>query len=202
MNLPNKLTILRIFFILPVFVLLVIAKAYNKNISYSEFNVSTICFISAAIIFIVAMFTDFLDGFLARKNNQITTFGKLFDPLADKIMTSVTLVLFTVMGITPIYFVIIFIVRDIVVDGSRNVAAANNINVAASWWGKWKTLLQSIGIILLFLLSPLFYEKATNFYNPEWEIWVLNIPLIIATFLSLISGYLYFKQIKHLISAK
>lgn len=202
MNLPNRLTVLRIFLILPTIVLLIIAKAVNNKISYNDFNLSTICFISAAIIFIVAMFTDFLDGFLARKNNQITTFGKLFDPLADKIMTSVTLIMFSIMGITPIYFVVIFIVRDIIVDGSRNVAAANNINVAASWWGKWKTMLQTIGIVLLFLISPIFLENNSSFYNPHWEIWVLNIPLILATFLSIISGYLYFKQIKHLISAK
>lgn len=201
MNTPNKLTVLRIFFVIPFLALLIASKVINNQISYISLNTSTILFLIAGIIFALAMITDFIDGKLARKNNQVTTFGKLFDPLADKIITTSGMILLSIIGAVPIYFTLIFVLRDIVVDGSRNLAAANKVNIAASIWGKVKTMLQSVGMLIVFFVLPALIISLDEF-NPGWEIWVLNIPLIIASTLSLISGYQYFIKIVPFLKTK
>lgn len=202
MNTPNKLTLLRIVLVLPFLALLIAAKILAQPLLYSAMNVSTILFVISGIIFVLAMITDFIDGYLARKNNQVTTFGKLFDPLADKIITTSAMILLSVWGIVPIYFTIIFVLRDIIVDGSRNLAAANNLNVAASWTGKWKTMIQSIGLLLVFFIAPALQNSVFDTFNPSWHIWALNSLVIIASILCLVSGWKYFSQIMPLLKLK
>ena len=132
MNTPNKLTVLRILLVIPFIIILGLAASIKGDIDFQTNQTKSIYIIIAGAIFAIAMATDFLDGYLARKNNQITSFGKLFDPLADKFMTTSALVMLSVLGVVPFYITLMFILRDLVVDGSRNLAAQNKANVAAS----------------------------------------------------------------------
>lgn len=201
MNTPNKLTLLRIILVLPFLGLMIASKVVKQALNFNALNTSTILFVVAGVVFVLAMITDFVDGYLARKYNQVTTFGKLFDPLADKIMTTSAMILLSIWGAIPVYFTIIFILRDIIVDGSRNVAAANKVNVAASWTGKWKTMVQSIGLLVIFFVAPAI-GGTLDAFTPSWEIWVLNSPIIIASVLCLVSGFNYFKQITSFLKTK
>ncbi len=200
MNLPNKLTILRIVLVIPIIVLFSVFIWYClkiDNINFKDVDTKTNSqYFLYAIggLFIISMITDFIDGKLARKYNQITTFGKLFDPLADKILISTTLIFMAFLSYTYLIPVVVFIIRDLVVDGSRNLAAANNLKVEASIYGKLKTLFQSIAIPAILFLVPVIDNHIW------WELFLLNIPMILAVITSLISGFLYFKQILPLIN--
>lgn len=195
MNLPNKLTILRMILIVPIIVLFSIFTWYVKTFEKIEFKnvnlqTSSQYFLYAiGIIFIISMITDFLDGYFARKNNQITVFGKLFDPLADKITITITLIFLSYFQYTYIYIVIFMIIRDLIVDGSRNIFAKNNLKIEASIYGKLKTIFQSVAIPIILFLIPIIDS------NVWWQLLMINIPMIIALFLSIYSGYQYFKQV-------
>ncbi len=195
MNLPNKLTIIRIILIIPIIILFSIFTWYVITFENSEFkNVnlhssSQYFLYTIAIIFIISMITDFLDGYFARKNNQITIFGKLFDPLADKITITITLIFLSYFQYTYIYILIFMIIRDLIVDGSRNIFAKNNLKIEASIYGKLKTLFQSIAIPIILFFIPVIDN------NIWWQLLIINIPMIIALFLSIYSGFQYFKQI-------
>ena len=195
MNLPNKLTIIRIILIVPIIVLFSIFTWYVITFENGEFkNVnlqtpSQYFLYTIGIIFIISMITDFLDGYFARKNNQITVFGKLFDPLADKITITITLIFLSYFQYTYIYIVIFMIIRDLIVDGSRNIFAKNNLKIEASIYGKLKTIFQSVAIPIILFLIPVIDS------NVWWQLLMINIPMIIALFLSIYSGYQYFKQV-------
>ena len=195
MNLPNKLTILRMILIVPIIILFSIFTWYVIAFENSEFKnvnlqTSSQYFLYAiGIIFIISMITDFLDGHFARKNNQITVFGKLFDPLADKITITITLIFLSYFQYTYIYIVIFMIIRDLIVDGSRNIFAKNNLKIEASIYGKLKTIFQSVAIPIILFLIPVIDS------NVWWQLLMINIPMIIALFLSIYSGYQYFKQV-------
>ena len=195
MNLPNKLTIFRIILVIPliiIFCLFIWFVNTKEKISFEEVSTTTdsqYFLYGVGILFIISMITDFIDGWLARKNNQVTIFGKLFDPLEDKIIISTTLIFLAVLNYTYLILVIIFIIRDLIVDGSRNIAASNNLKVEASIYGKLKTIFQSVAIPTILFLIPLINN------NIWWHVFLLNLPMIIATVMSLISGILYFKQI-------
>lgn len=200
MNLPNKLTISRLILVVPFIALMSTALSFRDlEIDYKEMNIKTILFIVSAIIFILAMITDFLDGFLARKLNQVSTFGKLFDPLADKFMTTSAFIFLGAFQFTPFYIIVIFILRDILVDGGRNLAASKNLKVAASPLGKIKTILQSIGIPLIMFIIPIINKAEIhvfeNYVNASWQIWLLNLVIIISAFFSVLSGFDYMKKI-------
>ena len=132
MNTPNKLTVLRLFLVIPFIIVLGFAVSIPESIDFDKANTKSIYVMVAGGIFAFAMLTDFFDGYLARKNNQVTSFGKLFDPLADKFMTTTALVMLSVLGVVPFYITMLFVLRDLLVDGSRNLAAKNNANVSAS----------------------------------------------------------------------
>ena len=195
MNLPNKLTIVRMILIVPIIILFSIFTWYVIAFENSEFkNVnlqtsSQYFLYTIGIIFIISMITDFLDGYFARKNNQITVFGKLFDPLADKITITITLIFLSYFQYTYIYIVIFMIIRDLIVDGSRNIFAKNNLKIEASIYGKLKTIFQSVAIPIILFLIPIVDS------NVWWQLLMINIPMIIALFLSIYSGYQYFKQV-------
>ena len=137
MNLPNKLTVLRVlmipFFVL--FMLLDITGAADKWI--------------AVAIFIIASFTDFLDGYIARKYNLVSNFGKFMDPLADKLLVSAAMICLVEMGRLPAWIVIVIISREFIISGFRLIASDNGIVIAASYWGKFKTVFQMAMIIVL-----------------------------------------------------
>ena len=136
MNTPNKLTILRVIMI-PFFVFFMLADMGNAG-KYT-----------ALVLFIAASLTDTLDGYLARKYNQVTNFGKFMDPLADKLLVCSALICLMDFGKLPSWAVIVIISREFIISGFRLVASDNGIVIAASWWGKSKTISQMVMIILM-----------------------------------------------------
>ena len=143
MNQPNRLTILRVC-IIPFFVAAMLCPAIPGG-----------RYIAAAL-FVIASFTDFLDGYLARKYNLITVFGKFMDPLADKLLVSAALICFLVgpNREMPAWAVIIIISREFIISGFRLVAAERGLTIAANYWGKIKTVVQMIMSVLLILNIP------------------------------------------------
>ncbi len=143
MNLPNKLTLLRVVLI-PVFVVLLLLEGGQNDTLR----------IAALIVFCIASFTDFLDGQIARRNNLVTNFGKFMDPLADKLLVCSALICMIELRQLPSWYVITVIAREFIISGFRLVAADNGIVIAASWWGKFKTTFQMLTVILLILNIP------------------------------------------------
>lgn len=139
MNTPNKLTIARIIMI-PFFVAFLM---YDITESADKWI--------ALAIFVIASLTDTLDGYLARKYHLVTNFGKFMDPLADKLLVCSALICFTATGQLPAWITIIIIAREFIISGFRLIAADNGIVIAASYWGKFKTVSQMIMIILMIM---------------------------------------------------
>ena len=141
MNLPNKLTVVRVILI-PFFVVLLLfdITAYDKWI--------------ALAIFIVASLTDFLDGHIARKYNLVTNFGKFMDPLADKLLVCSAMICMVELSRIPAWVVIIIIAREFIISGFRLVASDNGVVIAASYWGKFKTTFQILMICLMIADLP------------------------------------------------
>lgn len=140
MNLPNKITIFRVVMI-PFFVIFMLFTKIPYHTTL------------AGVVFIIAAASDILDGFLARKYNLITNFGKFMDPLADKLLVQAALICFVANGLLPAWMVIVIISREFIISGFRLVAADNGIVIAAGYWGKLKTVFQmamSIGLIFHF----------------------------------------------------
>lgn len=198
-NIPNYLTILRLILVIPFIIIfitpIIVTKSYNIP-SYTSTNWKLWSIIIAGILFIVAMMTDFLDGFLARKYHVVSNFGKFFDPIADKFITNSALIIFAIYFVIPIWVVIPIMLRDILVDGIRMMSSQKKIVIAASILGKIKTFMFSVSIATFFFILPLFSD--TNVYNNSWEMWVLNIPIIICMVLSLISGFQYVWKAKNI----
>ena len=143
MNLPNKLTVLRVVMV-PFFVAFMLIPslggAGNKYI--------------ALALFCIASFTDFLDGYLARRDNLVTNFGKFMDPLADKLLVCSALICLIPAGKLETWIVLVIIAREFIISGFRLVASDNGIVIAASYWGKFKTVSHLTMIILLILDLP------------------------------------------------
>lgn len=152
MNLPNKLTIMRVILV-PIFVIIGYCTIPGEFL-----GVETKFWIMNAI-FIIASFTDFLDGHIARKNNLVTTFGKFLDPLADKILVLSALVMLVEFGRIPAWIPAIVLTREFLVSGYRLIAVEKGGKViAASIWGKIKTVTQMIAIILMFATPFAFFQ--------------------------------------------
>ncbi|MBM6870896.1 CDP-diacylglycerol--glycerol-3-phosphate 3-phosphatidyltransferase [Pseudoflavonifractor phocaeensis] len=140
MNTPNKLTLLRILLI-PVFlVILYIDFPYHQYV--------------ALAVFILASATDFVDGYLARRDHQVTDFGKFMDPLADKMLVMSAMLWFVEVGRMPAWALLIVVVREFGVSGLRLVAVDNGRVIAAGWSGKVKTFSTMVGICLMLLPVP------------------------------------------------
>lgn len=140
MNLPNQLTILRVLMI-PVFLVVLLGGFFDIRTAR----------VIAVGIFILASATDMLDGYLARKYQLITNFGKFADPLADKLLVAAALIAMVQLGDLASWIVILIISREFIVTGFRLVAASENIVIAASFWGKIKTVTQMLMIIVVLL---------------------------------------------------
>lgn len=195
MNLPNKLTIFRIILV-PI---MVIIPFFNIR---GDFLGIPITWLLVDLIFIIASITDKLDGYLARKNNQVTTFGKFLDPLADKILVLSAMMMLVEMAKLPAWIPIIVLAREFMVSGYRLVAVEKGGKViAASKWGKIKTVTQVIAIILAFLDLNAFGECFTG--TLEGGDMVLNflvtIMMLIQVIATIFSGYDYMKGAKKLI---
>lgn len=204
MNLPNKLTLFRLILFIPLLALFISYITLTKR-QADFYNITgRILLGSMLFIFALAMITDYFDGMIARKNNLVTDFGKLWDPIADKMIVNSTLIFLAVANFSPIWLVILFLARDLIVDACRVVMAKNNISVAASIWGKLKTVFQSLGIIVVFVIAISFNfpkELVDTYYNYSyWAargfIHIINIPLILALGFSIASGILYLSSVK------
>lgn len=194
MNLPNKLTILRIFLSIAIIILLLFPFDMTgislPKLFVNEKVVIDIKYIIAGVLFITASLTDFLDGYIARKYDLITDFGKLMDAIADKILVNSVLIILASSGFIHPIIAVIVVLRDTVVNSIKMVAASKGKVVAAIGSGKLKTACLMVGIVL------------TLFYNMPFELWNLKVSdflLIIAAILSIISGIQYYKQNKALI---
>ncbi|MDO4961120.1 MAG: CDP-diacylglycerol--glycerol-3-phosphate 3-phosphatidyltransferase [Eubacteriales bacterium] len=154
MNLPNKLTMLRVIMI-PFFVVFMILSlggaadiAELRVLQPESFRMHRYI---ALAIFCAASLTDFFDGQIARKYHLVTDFGKFMDPLADKLLVCSALILLTAEGSLSVVVVIVIIAREFIISGFRLIASDNGIVIAASWWGKFKTTSQMILCIVLIL---------------------------------------------------
>lgn len=193
MNLANKLTMLRIFLV-PIFLIFIAMK----GIPYGT--------IIATLVLIIASLTDQLDGYIARSRNQVTTFGKFMDPLADKLLVTSALISLVELGLIPSYAAIIIIAREFAVSGLRTIAASEGKIIAASWWGKIKTVIQIISILLLLIkvnieTSPYLANLINNnsAMNKFFE-FAPTIFLYLAVIVTIISGIDYFVKNKKVFS--
>ena len=195
MNLPNKLTVLRILLV-PIMVLIP-----YLNIK-GEFLDIPISFLIMELIFIIASITDKLDGTIARKKNLITTFGKFLDPIADKILVLAALIILVELGKIPGWIPIIVLFREFVVSGYRLIAVGNGGKViAASIWGKLKTVTQMIAIILAFIDIGTFFEFTKGTLS-GWHLIVnalMSIMMVVSVIAAIFSGYDYVKDGKDLL---
>ena len=190
LNLPNKITLSRIFLI-PFIIFCYLAEfmPFGKLI--------------ALVLFVIAACTDFVDGYIARKNNQITSLGKFLDPMADKLLTMAALFLVvadqTVIAPYGVIFASIIIAREFLVSGLRQIAATKNVVMAADWFGKIKTIVQDIALpfyILLAFLNTLTGVSQTLLFSIEIIAFTL---LAISVALTIFSGVNYFVKNKEVL---
>ena len=182
LNTPNKLTVARIL-ITPVYLALILWASLPHR------------FLIATLVYSIAAITDAIDGKLARKNNQITNFGKLLDPIADKILTTSALLAFMQMGLCNIWIVMIVLTREFTVASIRMIAAADGVIIPANIWGKLKTVSQMTFTIVIMLLGEVYSILAAC--NPMWYgkmpalALISNILLWITAVLTVVSGVIY-----------
>lgn len=176
MNLANKITILRVLMI-PIFMIILLSDLpWNNYI--------------AAVIFIIASLTDMIDGYIARSKNQVTSFGKFIDPLADKLLVTTALICLIEMGKVPAWVVIIILSREFAITGFRTIAASEGVTIAASPLGKIKTITQLVAIISLLINNYPF--RLINFPFDR-------IMLYISLIFTLLSGIDYLYRNKHVL---
>lgn len=169
MNLANKITLLRIILI-PLFLFFI----------YSDIEYNMLI---ATIVFVIASITDYLDGYIARSRNEVTNFGKFLDPLADKLMVTAAFISLVELGRIEGWIIFIIMAREFAITGFRAVAASDGLVIAASIWGKIKTVTQIIAIILALLNIPYY-----------------NIIVIIALIATILSGVDYIYKNKNVLN--
>lgn len=195
MNLPTKITVARLFLTAVIVALLCIPFSYFgfDFPKYDFYGVQVqLNYIIAGVIFIIASLTDFLDGYLARKNNQVTDLGKMLDAIADKVLVNPVLIILAANGFIPVIVPVIYITRDIVVDAIKMQAATKGKVQAAIKTGKYKTACMMVGLCLVF-----FYNIPFEFINLRVDLGLL----IIACILSVVSAFEYYGINKELISS-
>ena len=196
MNLPNKITCVRLVVSIIVLVMLCIPWG-NLGVDWPSYDVLgvqnvNLKYIVAGILFAIGSFTDFLDGFIARKYNLVTDFGKVMDAIADKVLVNGVLIILAYDKFIPLIVPVIIISRDIAVDSIKMVAGSKKGAVAASWPGKVKTICMMVGLTLVF-----FYNMPFEFIKPGIRIDYFLV--YVATIMSIISGLLYFNAYKDVV---
>lgn len=179
MNLANKITLFRVLLV-PIFLLVLYSNIENNVII-------------AGVIFAIASFTDMLDGYIARSRNLVTNFGKFVDPLADKVLASAALIALVDMGEISGWIVVVIIAREFTVTGFRVLAASQGVTIAASPWGKIKTITQLMAIILF-----LFNNFPFSYLGIRADI----IMIYIALFFTILSGIDYIFKNKEILDMK
>lgn len=134
LNLPTWITVSRIFLV-PIVVVVILTRYEMAGV----------------VVFLAACLTDFLDGYLARKRNEVTTLGKLLDPIADKLLMSAAFISLVEVGVAPAWMVVIVVGREFAVTGLRSVAISQGVTIGASPWGKYKTASQVVAVVLLII---------------------------------------------------
>lgn len=183
MNIPNRITLSRICLI-PIFIILLSVPLDWGEWKMGDTTLPVVDFV-AALLFIVASTTDWIDGNYARKHNLVTNLGKFLDPLADKLLVSAALILLVEMDLAPAWIVIIIISREFAVTGLRLVAAGEGIVLAASKLGKLKTVTQIVAVAVLLLHNFPFAYVSFPFDM---------LMLYVALFFTALSGYEYFAK--------
>lgn len=163
MNLPNKLTIARMCMV-PLFMLALMLDTETSRVI-------------ATILFAVASLTDMLDGKIARKYNMVTNFGKLMDPLADKVLTAAAMICLVELGDLAAWVAVVIIFREYLITGLRSVAASENIVVAANIWGKVKTVCQMIALMLLMLKPQVIVLCGINI-----GLWLMYVAVLLTVY--------------------
>lgn len=184
MNLPNKLSLFRVVLV-PVLVVLYYLGARENFISNPE-----IFDYLLAPVFIIASLTDFLDGYLARKMNLVTVFGKFIDPLADKLIVMAALLILNDAGVLPVWITVVILSREFIVTGIRLVAVGDGKVIAASNLGKYKTASTMIGLILMLLAPVIPVFEVIGFWT-----------IVVGMALTVISGIDYFVKNKEIITS-
>ncbi len=187
MTTANKITLIR-FIMIPIMVLIIYINPLKADIGFLNLSIGSFIF---AIMFVIASFTDFLDGYIARKYNQITTFGKFLDPIADKVLVLVAMLYLMILDPSrvPLWAVMIVIIREFVVTSIRLIAVSEGKVIAASPYGKLKTASTMVALVILlfndFGLTP----------------WIGNIIFWFAILMTLVSGIDYFWKNRKIILA-
>ena len=196
MNLPNKITITRLFLTVIVIILIVVPFAFF-GINFPRYDINGVTvelnYIIAGVIFMIASVTDFLDGYLARKYNMVTDTGKMLDAIADKVLVNPILILLACNGFIPTIVPVIYITRDVVVDAIKMQAATKGKVQAAIKSGKYKTACMMVGLVLVF------------FYNIPFAFWNIRVDLgllIIACVLAVVSAFEYYHINKGILFSK
>ena len=190
LNLPNILTISRVI-ITPLFLITILMESLPHR------------FLIACVIFAIASITDAVDGYLARKNNQITNFGKFLDPIADKILTTSALLAFMSMGLCNIWIVMLVLTREFAIASVRMIAASGGVVIPANTWGKLKTVSQMIFTILIMILGEAYFIVEKSYSDlfvklPDLSL-ISNGLLWITAVLTVVSGVIYLKDSRKII---
>ena len=193
MNLPTKITVARLFLTVVILILMCDPLFAYVGLNFPKFDVNGVevqlNYIIAGVIFIIASLTDFLDGYLARKNNQVTDLGKMLDAIADKVLVNPVLIVLCANGFIPAIVPVIYITRDIVVDAIKMQAATKGKVQAAIKSGKYKTATMMVGLCLVF-----FYNIPFAFMNIRVDLGLLFIACILAV-VSAIEYYMINKDL-------
>lgn len=188
MNVANRLTVFRIILI-PVIVLVELFPYAHFGIKVPYIMIESVILsyksIAVLLLFALASFTDFLDGYLARSKNMITTFGKFLDPIADKLLVNTLLIIFAYQGVISVVPVLIMIWRDTIVDGVRMLLSQKGMVMSAGYLGKVKTVAQMLAVILI---------SVNNLPFELYNLPIANIMLWFATLMSMVSGASYLIQ--------
>lgn len=182
MNLPNKLTMLRVILV-PVFMVLAGMTGYGTE------SFSPALYLGAGVVFAAASFTDFLDGYLARKWKLVTDFGKFADPLADKMLTTAALIYMMGDGVCHPVVLALVLFREFAVAGVRMIAAGSGTVIAANMWGKVKTVLQMVTVIFYYFAAGLAAPDAIGFVSVATMVLCWGVAAV-----TLLSGIIYLWQ--------
>lgn len=167
-NLPNGITLLRIALVPLILILLALVPQLSPGIG------PKICLAVAIFFYLIATFSDLFDGYLARRRQEVSNFGKLIDPVADKLLALSLMIFFSVQGTLPLWYTLIFLWRELIITALRSVAASAGLVISASITGKRKTLYTNIGLGFLFVPA---------------QVWIIPMRLIAWGFLALAMGY-------------
>lgn len=207
MNWANKITTVRII-LLPIIIILMVLSEINwgghNNVFLNVWNTKLeignvykipLSYLIAGILFIIASFSDMLDGYIARKYNQVTVFGKFFDAIADKLLTNIVIIVMAYGNFIPLWMAIILIARDFLIDVVRQILASSNIVMAANKMGKIRAATEMLGLSILFFLSFNYFggtvKGTTRFDFYGYVNQIILIPMYIATLLGIFSAFNY-----------